>query len=195
MAYEPAVSPLARTLLPTRGGFDSLAKGLLLALAGSALLTLSAKVQVPFYPVPMTMQSMIVLMIGATCGARLGAATVALYLLQGAMGLPVFATGAGLAYMTGPTGGYLLGFFAAAFVTGALVERGFGRSVLGLAAVMAIGHAVLFAFGFAWLAFIVGGEKAWLVGVVPFWAATLLKTGLGAVLTAGLVSVATRHEI
>ncbi len=189
-----AVYPLARTLWPSRGRIDSAAKSVLLALAGTALLTLSAKVQVPFYPVPMTMQSMVVLMIGAVYGARLGAATLGLYLLQGAMGLPVFASGAGLAYMTGPTGGYLAGFLAAAFVTGALVERGFGRSLTGLFGVMALGHVVLFAFGYAWLASLVGAEKAWIAGVAPFWAATLLKTGLGAAAMRGLLTVTARRE-
>ncbi len=189
-----AVSPLASTLWPSRGRTESLLKSALLAVVGSLLLTLSAKVQVPFYPVPMTMQSMVVLMLGAAYGSRLGAATVGLYLLQGAVGLPVFAAGGGLAYMAGPTAGYLVGFLAAAFVTGAIVERGLGRSLLGLFAVMAIGHAVIFAPGFAWLAHLIGAEKAWLAGVAPFWAATLLKTALGAALALGLVTVAARRE-
>ena len=182
------------TVWPVQSRRDEILRGLVFAFLGAALLTLSAKVKVPFYPVPMTMQTMVVLMIGAVYGARLGAATIGLYLLQGAMGLPVFASGAGLASMTGPTGGYLAGFLAAAFVTGALVERGFGRSLLGLAGVMALGHAVLFAFGFAWLASLVGAEKAWLAGVAPFWAATLLKTGLGAAAMRGLLTITARRE-
>ena len=82
-----------------------------LAVFGGVALTVSAKVQIPFWPVPFTMQTMIVLLVGMALGWRLGAATVALYLAQGAMGLPVFAQGGGVAYYAGPTGGYLLGFW------------------------------------------------------------------------------------
>lgn len=104
-----------------------LLRPVLFAVLGTLLLIASARVQVPFWPVPMTMQTFVVLIIGATCGARLGAATVALYLAQGAVGLPVFAGGGGLAYMAGPTGGYLVGFLVAAVVVGWLAERGLDR--------------------------------------------------------------------
>src|SRR5690349_15200312 len=104
-----------------------------LALAGSLLLTASAKAQVPMWPVPMTMQSFVVLVIGMAYGARLAGATVALYLLEGALGLPVFAgtpeKGIGLAYMAGPTGGYLAGFAVAAVAMGWLAERGWDRGL------------------------------------------------------------------
>ncbi|MCA3630448.1 MAG: biotin transporter BioY [Methylobacterium sp.] len=167
-------------------GSRPLLRNAVIALAATGLLTLSAKVQVPFYPVPMTMQSLVVLVIGAAFGWRLGMATVMFYLLQGLAGLPVFAgtpeKGVGLAYMMGPTGGYLIGFVAAAFVTGFLAERGWTKSVLGSLAAMAIGHAVIFLFGFAWLAALMGAGKAYLFGVAPFHAATLFKTLLGAAL-------------
>ena len=167
-------------------GSRSLLRDAAIALAATGLLTLSAKVQVPFYPVPMTMQSLVVLVIGAAFGWRLGMATVMLYLLQGLAGLPVFAgtpeKGVGLAYMMGPTGGYLIGFVAAAFVAGFLAERGWTKSVPGALAAMAIGHAVIFLFGFAWLAVLMGAGKAYLFGVAPFYAATLFKTLLGAAL-------------
>jgi biotin transport system substrate-specific component len=167
-------------------GSRSLARDAAIALAATGLLTLSAKVQVPFYPVPMTLQSLVVLVIGASLGWRLGAATVLLYLAEGLAGLPVFAgtpeKGLGLAYMMGPTGGYLLGFLAAALVTGFLAERGWTRSVGGALAAMTIGHAVIFLFGFGWLAALIGAGKAYLAGVVPFFAATLFKTLLGAAL-------------
>lgn len=167
-------------------GSRSLLRDAAIALAATGLLTLSAKVQVPFYPVPMTMQSLVVLVIGAAFGWRLGVATVMLYLLEGLAGLPVFANtpekGVGLAYMMGPTGGYLIGFVAAAFVTGFLAERGWTKSALGSLAAMAIGHAVIFLFGFAWLAVLMGAGKAYLFGVAPFYAATLFKTLLGAAL-------------
>lgn len=167
-------------------GSRSLLRDAAIALAATGLLTLSAKVQVPFYPVPMTMQSLVVLVIGAAFGWRLGMATVMLYLLEGLAGLPVFAgtpeKGVGLAYMMGPTGGYLIGFVAAAFVAGFLAERGWTKSVPGALAAMAIGHAVIFLFGFAWLAVLMGAGKAYLFGVAPFYAATLFKTLLGAAL-------------
>ena len=163
---------------------------------GTLLLTASAKIQVPFWPVPMTMQTFMVLFLGAALGPRLGALTVLLYLTQGAAGLPVFAgtpeKGLGIAYMAGPTGGYLIGFVAAAFVVGWLAERGWDRSVLRLFVAMAVGHLVLVAFGVMWLAQLVGLEKAWLLGVVPFYAATLFKTALGACLMPALWQLAKR---
>ena len=123
---------------------------------GVCLLTLSAKLQVPFYPVPMTMQTLVVLMIGMAYGRVLGTATVAAYLLAGAAGLPVFAgtpeRGIGLAYMMGPTGGFLVGFLISAWLMGALAERGWSNSFLLSAAAMIIGHAVILAAGVAWLA-------------------------------------------
>jgi biotin transport system substrate-specific component len=176
---------LIDTVLAGKGS-RSLARNAMIALVATGILTISAKIQVPFYPVPMTMQSLVVLVIGAAFGWRLGAATLALYLAQGAMGLPVFAgtpeKGLGLPYMMGPTGGYLLGFIAAAAVTGYLAERGWTKSVLGALAAMTIGHAVIFLFGFGWLAALIGSSKAYLGGVAPFYAASLFKTLLGAAL-------------
>jgi len=94
----------------------------------------------------------------------------------------VFAgAAAGPAYMMGPTGGYLAGFLAAALFVGHLAERGYDRSLPKMLAVMAVGHAIIFAFGWAWLATIVGAEKAFAVGVAPFYAATILKTLLAGV--------------
>lgn len=173
---------LIDTLWPSSG--NALAKHVFLALAGSILLTLSAKIQVPFWPVPMTMQTFAIMVLAAAFGARLGTATVLLYLAQGAVGLPVFAgtpeKGLGLAYMMGPTGGYLVGFVAAAMLIGWLAERGWDRSIGRLGAAMFAGHVLVFAFGFAWLAVLIGAEKAWMFGVAPFYAATLFKTALAA---------------
>ncbi|MBW7849212.1 MAG: biotin transporter BioY [Rhodospirillales bacterium] len=155
-----------------------------LALVGTALLTLSAKVQVPFWPVPMTMQTFAVIVIGMAYGWRLGGATVALYLLEGAIGLPVFAgtpeKGIGIAYMAGPTGGYLVGFVVAAMTAGWLAERGWDRNFLSALAVNAIGTALIFVFGLGWLAGLIGFEKAVTFGLVPFLLASVLKIGLGA---------------
>ncbi|HSM18817.1 MAG TPA: biotin transporter BioY, partial [Hyphomicrobiales bacterium] len=163
---------------------DSRLRKVVLALAGTGLLTLSAKVQVPFYPVPMTMQTFAVLVIGMAFGWRLGAATVLLYLAEGALGLPVFAgtpaKGIGLAYMAGPTGGYLVGFLVAAAAVGFLGERGWDRSPLPTLAAMFAGTALIFAFGYAWLAYLIGPDKAFEFGVVPFVWAAAFKIALAA---------------
>jgi biotin transport system substrate-specific component len=186
MAAQPLPTTFASALWPARTDVSALMRGVLLALLGTALLTLSAKVKVPFYPVPMTMQSMVVLMLGAAYGSRLAVATVLLYLAEGALGLPVFAgtpeRGIGLAYMMGPTGGYLVGFVLAAGLVGWLSERGLGRSLAGMALAMTLGHAVLFAAGFAWLATLFGPSVAWTSGVAAFIPETLVKTALAAVL-------------
>jgi biotin transport system substrate-specific component len=161
---------------------------------GTLLLTASAKVQVPFWPVPMTMQTAVVLILGMAYGWRLGAATVALYLMQGLAGMPVFAGPlAGPAYFAGPTGGYLVGFLAAAVAVGVLAERGWDRTWGKAAVAMALGHAVIFAFGVAWLNVLFGAEKAVAVGLAPFWAATLLKTALGVVVVKAAWTLSERN--
>ena len=182
----------AETLNPTlmsvlRPTFATqLSYGIFLAIVGSLLLTLSAKIQVPFWPVPMTMQTFAVLVIGMAFGPRLGMATVGLYLLEGAFGLPVFAgtptKGIGLAYMMGPTGGYLAGFLVAAGLVGYLSWRGWDRSVLMTLAAMVLGTAVIFLFGVPWLAYLIGFEKAIQFGLTPFLPAAALKIGLAAAL-------------
>ncbi|MHB0767577.1 biotin transporter BioY [Bradyrhizobium sp. 5.13L] len=152
---------------------------------GSALMALSAKVSLPLPYVPMTLQTLVVLMIGAAYGWRLGSATMIAYLAEGALGLPVFAGPVGgIAPLVGPTAGYLFGFIAAAFLTGWLAERGWDRNVMLLFAAMAVGHVVILAAGFGWLAFGLGlgAAKAWQVGIVPFIAASLIKNALGAML-------------
>jgi biotin transport system substrate-specific component len=133
----------------------------------------------------MTLQTLVVLMIGAAYGWRLGSATVIAYLAEGAIGFPVFAGPVGgIAPLVGPTAGYLYGFVAAAFVTGWLAERGWDRSVPWLFVAMAFGHLIILASGVGWLAFgmKLGAEKAWLVGIAPFIAASLIKNALGAAL-------------
>lgn len=158
-------------------------RGAVLVLLGTGLLTLSAKAQVPFVPVPMTLQTLVVLLLGAAYGWRLGAATVGAYLIEGAAGLPVFAGPmAGPAYLAGPTGGFLLGFLLAAAVVGVLAERGWNRTPARLVALMALGHLVIFAAGLAWLAQFAGFARAWTLGAEPFVLATLLKTALAAAL-------------
>lgn len=171
---------LLNALSPRLEGNALASRNVLLALAGSLALTLSAKLQIPFWPVPMTLQTFVVLVIGMAFGWRLGALTVALYLAEGALGLPVFAgtpeRGIGLAYMAGPTGGYLVGFVAGAALCGFLAERGWDRSVWRTAAAMAAGDVLILALGWAWLSVLIGPAKAYALGVVPFYAATVAKT-------------------
>jgi biotin transport system substrate-specific component len=185
--HNPSATLLNRAL--PLSGTSALLRDALIALAATGLLTLSAKVQIPFYPVPMTMQTLVVLLIGASLGWRLGAATLALYLAQGALGLPVFAgtpeKGLGLAYMAGPTGGYLAGFIIAAGLAGYLAEKGLTRSIPGALATMTLGMLVIYALGFAWLATLIGSGKAFTFGVMPFLYGDVLKIALGAALLPG----------
>jgi biotin transport system substrate-specific component len=175
---------LAAVLWPDRAeGFSAALRVAVLIALGTALLTLSAKVNLPLPYVPMTLQTLVVLMIGAAYGARLGAATVMVYLAEGSIGWPVFAGPVGgLAPLIGPTAGYLFGFVAAAFVTGWLSERGSDRSVPRLFVAMGLGHIIILGCGFGWLAFgmKLGLERAWLVGIAPFVAASVIKNALGA---------------
>jgi biotin transport system substrate-specific component len=160
-------------------------RAVILIAAGIALLALSAKVNLPLPYVPMTLQTLVVLMLGAAYGWRLGCATVIAYLAEGAVGLPVFAGPvAGLAPLAGPTAGYLFGFVVAAFATGWLSERGWDRNMGWLFAAMMIGHVIILTAGFAWLAYGIGlgSGKAWMVGVVPFIAGSVVKSALGATL-------------
>ncbi len=185
---------LAATLLPSSR--SSLLQSAIIAVIGSLALWASAKIQVPLWPVPISMQTFVVLCLGAALGSRLGTATVLLYLAEGAAGLPVFAgtpeKGIGLTYMAGPTGGYLAGFVVAAFVTGKLAERGFDRSVWKLAAAMTLGHVLILALGWAWLSQFVGVNKAWTLGVAPFYLATVIKTALGALVLPAVWSLVRR---
>lgn len=149
-----------------------------LALAGTALLAISAQISVPMWPVPMTMQTFAVVLIGAAYGWRLGGATVALYLAEGAMGLPVFANAGSVASLVGPTAGYLFAFVAAAAAVGALVEKGWGRSLFKTTLAMTLGTAMIFAGGVAWLSTFTGVEKALVVGMYPFLVGGAVKIAL-----------------
>lgn len=159
---------------------SKLARNVVLAILGTALLTVSAKVQVPFYPVPMTMQTLVVLVIGMAYGWRLGGATVLLYLAEGAVGLPVFAAGGGYAYLAGPTGGYLAGFLACALAIGWLAERGWDRNPVLSVLAMAIGTVIIFALGLAWLTKLIGFQAAIANGLVPFIYGAIAKLALAA---------------
>ena len=181
-ANSYAQPTLLDTLLPAAA--NNWLYKLVLVFAGTALLTLSAKIQVPFYPVPMTMQTFAVLVIGMAFGWKLGGLTVLAYLLEGALGLPVFAgtpaKGLGLAYMAGPTGGYLVGFLVSAMTVGYLAEKGFDRSVLATLVAMVIGTALIFLCGYTWLSSLFGLEKAFQFGVLPFLWGAAFKVALAA---------------
>jgi biotin transport system substrate-specific component len=176
--------PLAAELWPDgANGFSGILRAIILIVLGTALLTGSAKINLPLPYVPMTLQTLVVLSIGAAYGWRLGASTIMVYLAAGAIGLPVFAGPVGdLAPLMGPAAGYLIGFVAAAFTTGGLSERGWDRSMLLLFVAMGTGHIIILGCGFAWLAFGIklGFEKAWLVGIAPFVLASVIKSALGA---------------
>jgi biotin transport system substrate-specific component len=148
-----------------------------LVLLGTALLTLSAKVQIPFWPVPVTMQTAVVMLLGVVAGPRLAVLTVGAYLLQGLAGLPVFAgMAAGPAYLLGPTGGYLLGFMLAAVISGLVVER--ARGWAGLAAGFCLATVSIYVLGAGWLAQFVGFGQAIELGVMPFLPGDALKLAL-----------------
>ncbi len=173
---------MAGALWPRRDAM-ALLRFAALAIAGTIALTLAAKTKVPFYPVPMTLQSMVVLILGAAYGFRLGVATLLLYIGEGLAGLPVFAgAGAGPLYMAGPTGGYLAGFLLAVAIIGALAERGWDRSWPQLLAAMVLGQAAVYALGLGWLSQLIGSEKAVAGGFLPFYLADGFKTLLACAL-------------
>ncbi|MBM3319541.1 MAG: biotin transporter BioY [Candidatus Eisenbacteria bacterium] len=154
-----------------------------LAIGASLLVAASAQIafRVPFSPVPVTAQTLAVLLVGALLGSRLGTAAILLYLMEGAAGLPFFAQGAGgVAFLAGPTGGYLFAFVPAAFLVGALAERGWDRRPLAAAAAMALGSAVILLGGASFLARLIGPERAIDAGILPFLPGDLLKTALAA---------------
>ncbi len=163
---------------------------LLLALPLTLVLVASAKAHLPFWPVPMTLQTLAVLVIGGLLGPRVAVAAMAAYLLEGAVGLPVFsdtpARGIGLAYMVGPTGGYLLGLVMAAALAGWGGQRFAQRPVM-LAACMMGALALNYLPGVAWLATFTGWSRVVALGVAPFLVADLVKVGIatGVVLAAG----------
>jgi biotin transport system substrate-specific component len=154
-----------------------------LVLLGTVLLAISAHVQVPFWPVKMSMQSFMVLALAASYGSRLGTATVVVYLIEGAIGLPVFQNGGGLTSFSGPTAGYLAGFVLATWVVGSLSERGAVRSALAATGVFLVGDAIIMVLGTAWLSTLIVFEKALLAGFLVFLPAEALKISLAVALT------------
>ena len=174
---------LADVLFPVSS--NAILRNIILAIAGSLLLWASAKVKIPFYPVPMTMTTFVVLVIGMVYGWKLGAATILLYLAEGAMGLPVFAgtpeKGIGIAYMMGPTGGYLMGYVLAAAICGYLAQLSWDKRTSTTALAMLIGNAAIYIPGLLWLGMLLGWDKPILEwGLIPFIAGDILKLALAA---------------
>jgi biotin transport system substrate-specific component len=163
----------------------------LVVLGGSLLMAACARVAVPFWPVPITGQTFGVLLTAMLLGSRRAVACQVTYIAQGLVGLPVFAGGgAGIAHLLGPTGGYLLGFIAAAWLAGTLAEKGWDRSFVRCLAAMTVGTAVIFAFGLAWLGVwlsLAGSAgSVWMLGFVPFIPGAIVKIALaGALLPIG----------
>ena len=152
-------------------------KYILIIFVGSILLTISSKIKIPFYPVPMTMQTFIVLFLGMSFGYKIGLATVSLYLVEGIIGLPVFSNspekGVGLAYFTGPTMGYLIGFLIATFLAGYFKFEG---SLLNSFIKLLISVSTIYILGIFWLGSLIGWDKPIIqLGVTPFLLAEMFK--------------------
>jgi biotin transport system substrate-specific component len=178
-----------------KGDAAKLAANIATVVLGTLLITICAKINVPVWPVPVTMQGFAIAALAAAFGMRIGVATVALYLIEGAFGLPVFATGGGLAYIAGPTGGFLIGFLALAAIVGYAADRGASGKPLTLFAAMLVGDAVLFVLGFAWLV-LLAGQAGWIdqsnvvasafaKAVQPFIVWDILKMALAALTVTG----------
>lgn len=164
-------------------------------LLGSAVFALSAKTEVPFWPVPMTLETLAAIGLGGLFGARLAGGAALLWLAEGAAGLPVFAgAGAGPAYFLGPTGGYLVGFLFAALLVGHAADRGLRTRPFFLFAAMLGGVAVIDLFGVAWLAHLVGWQQSLALGLTPFIPADLTKAALATALVAASLRLGLRRE-
>ena len=185
MASALTARPLISVALPN-DRTARLITQIVLAFGGTLLLTLSAKTKVVLGPVDMSLQTLAIFLIAATFGMRLGVATLLLYLAEGAMGWPVFQgtpeKGVGIAYMMGTTGGYLAGFVVAAGIVGWAADRGWDRSVFKFLGALLVAEFAIMLLGFAWLATIIGAEKSWQFGVLPFIVPDLIKVGITAAL-------------
>ena len=156
---------------------SKLIKNVFIALMGTVLLAISSKIKIPFYPVPMTMQTLVVLFLGITLGWKLGVATVALYLFEGIIGLPVFSgtpeKGVGLVYFSGPTMGYLIGFLFAVFFAGFFK---FNKNLLIKFLQLIFSLSFIYILGILWLGALIGWEKPlFQIGMQPFLLAELFK--------------------
>jgi biotin transport system substrate-specific component len=193
MAVATTMRPLVSLALPQKGA-ARLATQIFLAVVGTLILTLSAKTKVVFGPVDMSLQTLAIFLIAAVFGLRLGVATLLLYLAEGALGLPVFQSspekGVGIAYMLGTTGGYLVGFVVAAAIVGYAADRGWDRSIVKFFGAVLLAEIVMLALGFAWLAGLIGAERAWQFGIVPFIVPDLVKVALASAAVPAVWSLA-----
>jgi len=156
---------------------NKIVKIILIAIAGTLLLTISAKIKIPFYPVPMTMQTFVVLFLGIILGPKIGLLTIGLYLLEGIFGLPVFAgtpeKGIGFIYFTGPTMGYLIGFLIAAYFSGSFK---YDKGLINTFFKLMFSVSFIYIFGLLWLGFLIGWDKPiFQLGAQPFLLAELFK--------------------
>ena len=177
-----------QTLVQATVGTPSALKNALIVLGGSVLIALGAQVSVPMLPVPMTLQTLAILLVGLTAGSRLGAGAVLAYLAQGAAGLPVFAGGAaGLAPLMGPTAGFLWGFVAMAWIAGKAVEVGIARGVIGTGLAGIVASALLYVPGVLWLDAATGLDLAGAAnaGMVPFLLGDAVKAVIAALVVTG----------
>lgn len=184
----PSLTPTLASVALERLGLarDRALNAPLLALLGSLFIAASAQVAVPMWPVPATMQTFAVLLVGAVLGARLGFAATALYLLEGAMGMPFFANGAaGPHHLIGPSAGYLLAFPVAATLVGYLARLGFTRTFSTTVAAMFVGTLVILSVGALWLSLVLPQENAFIAGFAVFLPGCALKTLLAAALLPG----------
>jgi len=171
-----------RTVADVLAGQGTIVGNGLLVLAGSLLIAILAQIAVPIGPVPISGQTLGVLLVAAVMGPKRGAGAVALYVAEGAAGLPVFAGGrAGIAVLIGPTGGYLIGFLAAAVVVGALCRAGMDRRPMTTYVTMIAGSAVIYLFGVLWLAQFTGWSSVLQFGVIPFLFGDALKAAIATV--------------
>ncbi|RWE34822.1 biotin transporter BioY [Mesorhizobium sp.] len=195
MATAITLRPLVSLALPEQGA-ARLGTQLFLAIVGTILLTLSAKTKIVLGPVDLSLQTLAVLLIASAFGMRLAIATLILYLAEGAFGLPVFQgtpeKGLGIAYMLGSTGGYLAGFVVMAAIAGWAADRGWDRHPVKLFGAMLVAEIVMMAMGFAWLATLIGPEKARQFGVLPFVVGDLIKVALAASLVPAVWSLLKR---
>ncbi|MCB1390827.1 MAG: biotin transporter BioY [Rhodobacteraceae bacterium] len=177
-----------QTLLQASVGTSSIVRKTLIVLGGSALVALAAQISVPMLPVPMTLQTLAILLVGFTAGSRLGAATLLAYLAEGAMGLPVFSNGhAGAAWLVGPTAGFLYGFVAMAWAAGLLAERGIARGFVGTALSALLVTALLYVPGVFWLtaATPLDLNGAIAAGMTPFLLGDAVKAVIAALIVTG----------
>ena len=152
---------------------------LLTSIIGSFLLAISSKVQIPITPVPVTLQTLVLLVMSMFLGWRGAVGATSLYLFQGAIGLPVFAHGGGFVILFGPTGGYLFGFLIASLVVGYLAEKGWDKSVVLTFTSMTIGTLIIYLFGVIWLSYLKDLNTALVFGLLPFITPDILKICLG----------------